>query len=238
MAKIYGYCRISTPKQNIERQARNILAVYPTAVIHEEIFTGTKFQGRAKLDALLARMKEGDTLVFDEVSRMSRNADEGFALYKQLYDIGVNLVFLKEPHINSDTYRQAVENKLQVDINSGDAATDELMSTIVDALNRYIMSLAQKQIQLAFQQSEKEVLNLQQRTREGIITAKLNGKRIGQQIGATLTTKKSIAAKAIIRKHNRTFGGSLSNEETWKQAGINRMTFFKYKNELLTETLQ
>ena len=33
MAKIYGYARISTHKQNIERQVRNIKAAYPTAII-------------------------------------------------------------------------------------------------------------------------------------------------------------------------------------------------------------
>ena len=46
---IYGYCRISTAKQNIDRQVRNILAVYPKAKIIKETFTGTKFQGRKEL---------------------------------------------------------------------------------------------------------------------------------------------------------------------------------------------
>lgn len=41
---IYGYCRISTGKQSIERQIRNIKAAYPGAVIIEEIYTGTSFQ--------------------------------------------------------------------------------------------------------------------------------------------------------------------------------------------------
>ena len=39
---------------------------------------------------------------------MSRNAEEGFELYKELYDKGVELVFLKEPHINTETYRKAL----------------------------------------------------------------------------------------------------------------------------------
>ena len=42
---IYGYCRISTPKQSIDRQVRNILAIYPNAKIVKETYTGTKFQG-------------------------------------------------------------------------------------------------------------------------------------------------------------------------------------------------
>lgn len=76
---------------------------------------------------------------------------------------------------------------------------------------------------------------MHQRTREGIITAKLNGKQIGQIKGNKLTTKKSIAAKVKIKKYNNTFDGTLNNEETIQQIGISRMTFYKYKNELLAE---
>lgn len=38
---IYGYCRVSTSKQNIDRQIRNILAIYPMAVIIREVYTRT-----------------------------------------------------------------------------------------------------------------------------------------------------------------------------------------------------
>lgn len=42
---VYGYRRISTPQQNIERQVRNIAATYP-AVAHivREVYTGTAFR--------------------------------------------------------------------------------------------------------------------------------------------------------------------------------------------------
>lgn len=235
MGKEYGYCRISTGKQNIERQVRNILAAYPSAIIVKEIFTGTKFQGRKELDKILSKVEVNDTIIFDSVSRMSRNAEEGFSLYEELFTKGVNLVFLKEPHINTDTYRKAIESKFQIAFNSGDVATDELMKSIMEALNKYIMRLAKKQIQLAFDQAEKEVSDFRQRTREGIETARLNGKQIGQRDGATFITKKSIEAKEKIKKYNKTFGGSLNNEETWKLVGISKMTFYKYKDELLSE---
>ena len=234
--KTYGYVRISTSKQNIERQIRNIQAVYSDAVIIRETYSGTKFQGRVELDKLLKIVKPKDTIIFDSVSRMSRNADEGFALYEKLFNAGINLVFLKEPHINTETYRQAIENKLQIAFDSGDDATDELMAAIIDALNKYIMRLAQKQIQLAFSQSEKEVADLHQRTREGIVTAKLNGKQIGQPKGSTLITKKSVEAKAKIKKYNNSFDGTLNNEDTWKLIGISKMTFYKYKNEMLAKS--
>ena len=89
----YGYCRVSTHSQRIERQESNILEKYPQAVIYREAFTGTKLQGRKELDKILRRVAPGDTIVFDEVSRMSRNAEEGFALYQELFYKHINLFF-------------------------------------------------------------------------------------------------------------------------------------------------
>ena len=89
----YGYCRVSTHSQRIERQESNILEKYPQAVIYKEAFTGTKLQGRKELDKILRRVAPGDTIVFDEVSRMSRNAEEGFALYQELFYKNINLFF-------------------------------------------------------------------------------------------------------------------------------------------------
>ena len=53
MNMVYGYCRISTAKQSIERQVRNITAAYPAAIIYQEAYTGTKLMGRDKLDRLI-----------------------------------------------------------------------------------------------------------------------------------------------------------------------------------------
>lgn len=91
MERVYGYCRISTKTQNIERQERNILAAYPSAYIIKETYTGTK-TNRKGLDKLLREIKSGDTIVFDSVSRMSRNAAEGIELYMSLMDQNVELV--------------------------------------------------------------------------------------------------------------------------------------------------
>ena len=76
--KIYGYCRISTREQSIERQIRNIKGICENAIIIDEVFTGTKVEGRTKWNNLLKNLKKGDSIIFDSVSRMSRNAEEGF----------------------------------------------------------------------------------------------------------------------------------------------------------------
>lgn len=223
---IYGYCRISTKKQNIERQERNIIKAFPNAKIEREAFTGTKIN-RPVFNRLLNRLKSGDTLVFDSVSRMSRNADEGFELYEKLYSDGINLVFLKEPHINTETYKSALSNNLQM------TGTD--VDFILEGVNRYLMALAKTQIRLAFEQSEKEVEDLRQRTKEGIEIARKNGKQIGQRSGITLKIKKSIESKKIILKHSKDFGGTLSDSEVMKLAKLARNTYYKYKKELKEE---
>lgn len=224
---IYGYTRISTKQQSIERQIRNIKDLYPTAVIVEEVYTGTKIYGRKEFDKLLKKVKAGDTIVFDSVSRMSRNAEEGFELYQELFNRGIELIFIKEQHINTTTYKQALTNNVQL--------TGTTVDFILEGINKYLLALAKEQIKLAFIQSEKEVKDLQQRTKEGLETARLNGKQIGQPKGAKLTTKKSIQAKEQIQKYSKDFGGTLKDIEVMKLIGIARNSYYKYKKELVEE---
>ena len=220
---IYGYCRISTSKQNIERQVRNIKRDYPNAKIIKEVYTGTKID-RIEFNKLLKVVKQGDTIVFDSVSRMSRNAEEGFRLYEELFNKGIELVFIKEQHINTSTYKKALNNNIEM--------TNTNVDFILDGINKYLMALAKEQIILAFAQAEKEVQDLHQRTKEGIETSRLNGKQIGQRPGIKLTTKKSIKAKEDIIKYSKDFKGSLADVDVMKLIGISRNSYYKYKREL------
>lgn len=229
---IYGYCRISTKTQNIERQVRNILSIYPTAKIVKETFTGTKLQGRKELDKILKVIEKDDLLVFDSASRMSRNADEGCELYEELFKEGIKLEFLKEPHINSEVYKSALENQIKITVGTGNEATDNFINAIVEALNNYTMDLAKEQIRIVFKQAQKEVDDLHQRVSEGMLTAKLEGKQIGNEKGVKLTTKKSVIAKEIILKHSKDFNGSLNDEDVMKLAEISKNSYYKYKKEL------
>lgn len=227
---VYGYCRISTTKQNIERQERNIKVEYPEAVILKETFTGTKTDGREMFNRLLKKVKSGDTIVFDSVSRMSRDAEEGFNLYEELYNRGVSLVFLKEHHIDTSVYKKALTGSV--------ALTGTNADYILEGVNKYLLALAKEQIQIAFNQAEKEVKDLHQRTKEGIETARLNGKQIGGVAGKKLTTKKSIQAKEIILKKSKDFEGTNTDAEVIKIAGISRNSYYKYKRQLFTEQEQ
>ena len=227
MEKKYGYCRISTKQQNIDRQVRNILSAYPDAEIKTEAYTGTKLDGRKELEKILKQVKSGDTIIFDSVSRMSRNAEEGFELYQNLFQKGVELVFLKEPHINTVTYKKALQSGIEL--------TGTKVDLILSGVNAYLMELAKEQIKIAFEQSEKEVMDLRQRTKEGIETARRNGKQIGQAEGKKFKIKKAAPAKEKIKKYSRDFDGTLPDAEVMKLVGLARNTYYKYKKELKEE---
>ena len=181
--------------------------------------------GRPEWIKLYKTIQAGDTIIFDSVSRMSRSVNEGVDTYFELFDKGVNLVFLKEHHIDTDTYRSAAEQSVA-------STGNDIADIYIEATNKVIKLLAKKQIIQAFEQSEKEVEDLHQRTREGIETARLNGKQIGQKKGNKLNIKKEAPAKEKIMKYSRDFNGTLSDVECMKLIGISRNTYYKYKKKL------
>lgn len=95
---LYAYCRVSTERQSLKRQMDNILAARGGAYRNAKFFmdksTGSTLD-RPEWNRLYKRLKPGDTVVFDSVSRLSRDAEAGTALYQELYVRGINLIFLK-----------------------------------------------------------------------------------------------------------------------------------------------
>ena len=228
---IYAYCRVSTKHQRVARQVTNIKALYPNAVFIIEYYTGTT-QKRPHWDKLMKLLKPGDTIVFDSVSRMSRNAEEGFSDYKRLYEAGINLIFLNEPLINTSIFDSTKKNLLNISVNTGIAAVDDYFKGNIKLINDLLMALAEAQIKAAFIQAEKEVTDLHTRISEGMRESKKNGTKIGLEKGTVLTTKKSIQCKDIIKKHSKDFGGTLDDSEVMLLCKVSRNSYYKYKKEL------
>ena len=238
---VFGYGRVSTRKQNLERQIENICKAYPSADLHKEKYTGTTRDRpvwlglNRKVELIYEQCQKTAepmkvTIVFDSVSRMSRNADEGVADYERLYDMGVELVFLKEPYINTANIREQI-NKAKLE------RTGDDVDVVLAAIEVYLIRLAKKQVRLAFEQSEKEVKDLQERTREGIRQAKINQKHIGGFEGRKLNVKKAAPAKAIIKKYAKKINpeSKMTDVEVMTLAHISKNTYYKYRAELLAE---
>lgn len=232
---LYAYCRVSTERQSLKRQTENISKAYPQiagSAFYCDKWTGTD-QNRPAWRKLLQKVKAGDTIVFDSVSRMSRDAEAGAAQYEELYAAGVNLVFLTEPHINTQVYKEAAQAP-----NTGDKDLDE---TLIKGLNEYLMRLAKRQIWIAFEQAQKERDDIAHRVKDGMRAAQIAAaergevKTYGAKPGVKLVTKKSTAAKEIIRQHSKDFDGTLADTECMKLAGVSRNSYYKYKRELANE---
>ena len=233
----YGYARVSTKTQRLDRQIDNIMKAYPEVEwVYTEKFTGTKVYGRTEFLKLQKKVKAGDTIVFDSVSRMSRDACEGVELYMNFYNLGVNLVFLKEPYINSSVYKSASEQTIGMTGN-------DIADIYIEATNRVIKLLAEKQIVSAFQQSEKEVQDIQKRVSEGMKATQRRNEdlppeqqtQIGLKKGSKLVTKKSIAMKDKIQKMAKDFNGNMTDKEVIETLKIARNSYYKYKKQLFEE---
>lgn len=224
--KTYAYCRVSTERQSLQRQIDNITAAFPEINpkdYYTDKFTGAT-QDRPAWNKLLQKVQTGDTIVFDSVSRMSRDAAEGAKQYEELYSKGIRLVFLNEPHINSDVYKDAAQAPA-----TGDKDLDE---TLIKGLNEYLMRLARRQVVLAFEQAEKERKDICKRVKDGM---KASGNMGGRKQGFTYTSDKVKAARAQIEKHAKEFGGTLKDTELLEMTHISRDTLYRLKREIRAE---
>lgn len=94
---IYGYARVSTAMQgrdgnSLEDQV-TVLQKYGCQEIIREAFSG-KTMGRPKFQALLEKLREGDTLVVCKLDRFARTAIEGVQTVHSLFERGVRVHIL------------------------------------------------------------------------------------------------------------------------------------------------
>lgn len=120
------------------------------------------------------------------------------------------------------------------------AMTGTDVDIILAAVNEYMMKLAERQIEIAFQTAQAEVDYLHQRTKEGVLKAQAEGKQVGRKEGTKAgkdfkESKKAIKAKAKILEHSKDFNGKLSDTDCIAIAGISRNTFYKLKKQLKEE---
>jgi DNA invertase Pin-like site-specific DNA recombinase len=232
--KTYAYCRVSTERQSLQRQIDNITAAFPEISpkdYHTDKFTGAT-QDRPAWNKLLQKVQAGDTIVFDSVSRMSRDAAEGAKQYEELYNKGIRLIFLAEPHINTDVFKTATERQIQLAVKTGSYAFDKACNGIISVFNELAIDLAKEQVRIAFEQAEKERKDICKRVKDGM---KASGNMGGRKQGFTYTSDKVKAARAQIEKHAKEFGGTLKDTEIMQMTGISRDTLYRLKREIRAE---
>ena len=246
MSTIYAYCRASRPTQDPRRQEDIILEKYPNAVVYMERYTGTT-QDRPEWNKLKGKVQSGDIIVFDEVSRMGRTGQEAYDEYMLLNERGVILRFIVDSHIDTEFVNVQRQNKIE-EIKTGEEYVDDLVNTIISAINKFCDQMILAQIKLAFDKAREEVDRLHYRTSNGMktkgatntYTTDADGNKVlvsygsiaKSKLGKTVETTKAKESKAIILKHSKSFGGSLDDTECRKLCGCSRNSFYKYKREV------
>lgn len=206
MANTYFYMRISTKessdRQSFQRQhkaletyAKNNKLEFDNRSIYKDDVSGSTFE-RKDWIALEKILQKGDTIVFKEISRFTRQAEEGFKKYMDLMGRGINLVFLDNPTVGTDY----IMNLMQVAQNQQRIAKKALENTI------------ELLIMVELDRVEKERETIAKRISDGIKASnKKNGRKEGQLDKMTeelredikkFMTDRSIKQVDLMKKHN------------------------------------
>ena len=105
----YGYVRVSTEEQNLARQI-DLMEKLEVDIIIEEKESGKNIDDRPKLKALLELLQEGDILVVESISRLSRSVYDFLTLAKELEERGIELISHKEKFDTSTAYGRFAMN--------------------------------------------------------------------------------------------------------------------------------
>jgi len=104
--KVIGYIRVSTDKQDLEKQ-RHLLLDYAqrnqlvvNEFIHAEASSRKDTKDR-RIDELLAKLTQGDMLLVAELSRLGRNMLETLNIINELSQNGVSIVFIRQPELST-----------------------------------------------------------------------------------------------------------------------------------------
>lgn len=113
---IFGYCRVSTEEQVLDRQLES-LKKYNCDEIFMEKITGTK-ANRPELDKLKEKVREEDIVVIESLSRLGRSTKNLLELVEYFKGKKVKLISTKE---NIDT----------------ESATGQLLLTVLSAISQF-----------------------------------------------------------------------------------------------------
>ncbi|MGC4376200.1 recombinase family protein [Fictibacillus sp. Mic-4] len=151
-SKTFAYVRVSSKQQNEQRQIETMLNL---GIEERDIFidkqSGASFD-RPQYQTLKSVLRKGDTVVFDSITRMGRNMDQTLKEYRYFVENGINLKFVKEPMLDTDSQKDDV---------------------ILLAIQQAVLAIL-----AAFAQKEREEIRTRQA--EGIAIAQKKGIKFGR----------------------------------------------------------
>lgn len=223
MANVYAYMRISTKeeqaKQRFNRQ-ESALAKYANDNKIEYVFqfqedvSGKSFKNRAEWKRLEKVVQPGDTIVFKDISRFTREAEAGYTKYMSLMQKGINLIFLDNPTVSTDYIRELLHVAEQQDLVAKTSLESTVKLLLIVELNR----------------AEQERLTISKRTKDGMQAAKEKAERegrewrAGRKPGQLDKMTDELQADIVLYLSDR----SIKASELMRKHNISRNTFKKY----------
>ncbi|MFZ3576770.1 recombinase family protein [Virgibacillus sp. DJP39] len=202
--KTFAYIRVSSKDQN---EARQVDTMQRLGVNERDVYVDKvsgKNTNRPQYQALKTQARKGDTVIFDSITRMSRNMNDIKAEFKYFVDKGVSLQFVHEPMLNT-------------------TATDENGDVLQRAISDIILTLLS-----AF--AEKERTDINERQAEGIAAAKRNGKQLGRPT-VTYNTLTKEQRDLFNVQYRRWKEGAQTAVETMNNVDMKKTTFYKIVKE-------
>lgn len=152
MSLAFGYVRVSTQEQNLDRQYEALKPYVSEDYIYSDKASGKDME-REGFQNMLKAMRSGDTLYVKSIDRLGRNK-ELIKEYLQLFkEKGIRVKIIDLP----TTMQEVPEGQ----------------EWVIEMINNII-------IEVYTAMAEQERLNIKQRQREGIEAAKAKGKHLGR----------------------------------------------------------
>lgn len=104
--KVIGYIRVSTDKQDLDKQRHLLLEFARKQHLHIEEFVAIEMSSRQsqsarRIDELFAKLKEGDLLLVAELSRLGREMLQVLNIINDLSSQGVEIAFVRQPELST-----------------------------------------------------------------------------------------------------------------------------------------
>ena len=152
--KKVGYMRVSTGKQNLDRQYEDFKKLgIEDKYIYEDKATGKNFE-RVGFEYMKRALEKGDILVIASLDRLGRNAKELKEQWEYFKDNKISVQVLDMPSLNLDY-------------------TDEKMQPITQLINNIIFEIFSWK-------AESDRIQIVERTKQGLEQAKNRGKTLGR----------------------------------------------------------
>lgn len=206
--KKFAYIRVSSKDQNEDRQIDTMLAL---GVNERDLFidkASGKNTDRPRYQAMKAVLRPGDTVIFDSITRMSRNMDDTKKEFEWFVSEGIALEFIQEPMLNT----------------AGKDGDDVLQRAISDIILTLLAAFAEK---------EREDTRIRQR--EGIDAAQRRGKHLGRP-RISYDTLSKVQQTTFINEYKRWKAKEQTAVQTFDNLEMTKSTFYKVVKEYETTT--